>query len=81
MDDIFLLENRAHVKDMEAATDAAPKGQTCEVGKGIIDWKTIFAAQKTAGLEYAFVEQEQYRRPEFECIKTSADYMKKYLLK
>lgn len=70
-----------HIKDMEAATAAAPKGQTCEVGKGIIDWKTIFASQKLAGLDYAFVEQEQYRSPVFECIKTSANYMKKNLLK
>lgn len=70
-----------HIKDMEAATTGTPKGQTCEVGKGIIDWKAIFAAQKIAGLDYAFVEQEQYRRPVFECIKTSADYMKKNLLK
>lgn len=70
-----------HIKDMEAATTADSKGQTCEVGKGIIDWKTIFAAQKLAGLDYAFVEQEQYRSPVFECIKTSANYMKKNLLK
>ena len=66
---------------MEAATAVAPKGQTCEVGKGIIDWKTIFASQKIAGLDYAFVEQEQYRQPVFGCIKVSADYMKKNLLK
>jgi sugar phosphate isomerase/epimerase len=70
-----------HIKDMEAATTAVPKGQTCEVGKGIIDWKAIFAAKKLAGLDYAFVEQEQYRSPVFECIKTSASYMKKNLLK
>jgi sugar phosphate isomerase/epimerase len=70
-----------HIKDMEAATAGTPKGQTCEVGKGIIDWKPIFAAKNIAGLDYTFVEQEQYRRPVFDCIKTSADYMKKNLLK
>jgi sugar phosphate isomerase/epimerase len=70
-----------HIKDMEAATTAAPKGQTCEVGKGIIDWKTLFTSKELAGLDYAFVEQEQYRAPVFECIKISADYMKGYLLK
>jgi sugar phosphate isomerase/epimerase len=69
-----------HIKDMEKETAGKPKGQTCEVGKGIIDWKSIFAKQSLAGLEYAFVEQEQYRHPVFECIKTSADYMKKNLL-
>jgi len=70
-----------HIKDMEASAAGAPKGQTCEVGKGIIDWKSIFKHQKLAGLDYAFVEQEQYRRPVFDCIKTSADYMKTNLLK
>jgi sugar phosphate isomerase/epimerase len=70
-----------HIKDMEAATTAAPKGQTCEVGKGIIDWKKLFESKKLAGLDYAFVEQEQYRGPVFECIKISADYMKGNLLK
>ncbi len=69
-----------HVKDMETPTAAMAKGQTCEVGKGIIDWKKIFAAKQLAGLDVAFVEQEQYRRPVFDCIKTSAVYMKKNLL-
>ena len=70
-----------HIKDMEAATTAALKGQTCEVGKGIIDWKTLFKSKELAGLDYAFVEQEQYRNPVFEGIKFSADYMKANLLK
>jgi len=68
-----------HVKDMEAPEGDKP-GQTCEVGKGVIDWKEIFAQQNLAGLEYAFVEQEQYRHPVFECIKTSADYIKSNLI-
>lgn len=70
-----------HIKDMEAKTEGQPKGQTCEVGKGVINWKSIFTHQKEAGADYVFVEQEQYRRPVFGCIKTSADYMKKNLLK
>ena len=70
-----------HIKDMEAKTDGKPKGQTCEVGQGVIDWKSIFAHKAAAGVDYVFVEQEQYRKPVFECIKISADYMKKNLLK
>ena len=70
-----------HIKDMEAKTEGKPRGQTCEAGNGIINWKEIFAEQKTAGLDYAFVEQEQYTRPVFDCIKISADYMKKNFLK
>jgi sugar phosphate isomerase/epimerase len=69
-----------HIKDMEASEPGQPLGQTCEVGKGVINWKEIFAQQNLAGLEYAFVEQEQYRRPVFECIKTSADYIKANLI-
>lgn len=68
-----------HVKDMETAT-ATGKGQTCEVGKGIIPWKSIFDQRKLSGLVHPFVEQEQYRSPVFECVKTSADFMKKNLL-
>jgi len=70
-----------HIKDMEAKTEGQEKGQTCEVGKGVIDWKSIFKHQTEAGVDYVFVEQEQYRRPVFECIKISAGYMKKNLLK
>jgi sugar phosphate isomerase/epimerase len=70
-----------HIKDMEAKTEGQPKGQTCEVGKGVIDWKAIFKNQAAAGADYVFVEQEQYRRPVFECIKISAGYMKNNLLK
>jgi sugar phosphate isomerase/epimerase len=70
-----------HIKDMEKAGADGKKGQTCEVGKGVIDWKAIFAEKKIAGLDYTFVEQEQYRQPVFDCIKESADYMKKNVLK
>jgi sugar phosphate isomerase/epimerase len=69
-----------HIKDMEAKTEGQAVGQTCEVGKGIINWKEIFTHQKAAGLDFAFVEQEQYRAPVFDCIKTSAAYMKANLL-
>ncbi len=69
-----------HLKDMEGHTEGKATGQTCEVGSGIINWKEIFKYQDLAGLDYAFVEQEQYRRPVFECIKTSADYIRKNLL-
>ena len=69
-----------HINDMEKG-DGKTKGQTCEAGEGIINWKEIFAQQKLAGLDYTFVEQEQYRKPVFDCIKISADYMKKNLLK
>jgi sugar phosphate isomerase/epimerase len=69
-----------HVKDMEAPTAEKSLGQSCEVGSGIINFKEVFAHKKLAGLKIPFVEQEAYRKPVFDCIKTSADYMKKNFL-
>jgi sugar phosphate isomerase/epimerase len=66
-----------HVKDMEAGNTETPIGQSCEVGNGIINFKEAFDNKKLAGLKCPFVEQEAYRKPVFECIKTSADYLKK----
>jgi sugar phosphate isomerase/epimerase len=69
-----------HVKDMEAGTAEKPMGQSCEVGNGIINFREAFDNKALAGLKCPFVEQEAYRKPVFECIKTSADYMKKNFL-
>jgi hypothetical protein len=46
-----------HVKDM-----TAQKVPT-EVGNGTIDFKRIFAASKTAGMQYFFVEQDGAKNP------------------
>lgn len=69
-----------HVKDMESGTTDKPLGQSCEVGSGTINFKEIFAKKKLAGLKIPFVEQEAYRKPVYDCIKISAEYMKKNLL-
>ncbi|MDF3124207.1 sugar phosphate isomerase/epimerase [Rheinheimera sp. 1928-s] len=42
-----------HVKDMDKA------GGFADVGKGVIDFKPIFAKAKQAGLKHAFVERDQ----------------------
>lgn len=42
-----------HVKDMDKA------GNFADVGKGIIDFKSIFAQAKLAGVEHKFVERDQ----------------------
>ncbi len=65
-----------HVKDMNK-TD--PKQQT-EVGNGSIDFKSIFAKAKLAGLEYWYVEQENLPVPGDANIKASVTYMKKKIL-
>jgi len=46
-----------HVKDMEDTEEQF----FAEVGKGTIDWKTLFAEQKTAGLKHFYVEQDVCR--------------------
>lgn len=42
-----------HVKDIKA-----DKTTITEVGNGVVDFKRVFAAAKTAGLRYFFVEQD-----------------------
>lgn len=56
-----------HVKDM-AKTGDKP---STEVGNGSIDFAQIFNHAKKAGIEYYFVEQEQFERPPLESIKIS----------
>jgi sugar phosphate isomerase/epimerase len=64
-----------HVKD--ATVNAKGQKESTQVGDGTIDFTSIFAHKKTAGLRYAYVEQEAYTMPEEECIKKSIAYMKK----
>lgn len=66
-----------HVKDMRLQ----PQKESCEVGKGVIDFKEIFKHKKAAGFENFFVEQEAYTAaPPKEAIITSIDYIKKNLV-
>lgn len=58
-----------HVKDMNT------KGETVEVGNGIINFDEIFAERKIAGLEYWFVEQDDSKNP-FQSLKISRDYLR-----
>lgn len=59
-----------HVKDM----DATPKHAMTEVGKGVIDWKTLFAADPA--IEHYFVEHDNATDP-FASIATSYAYLSK----
>ncbi len=61
-----------HVKDM----DNTPKKDFTEVGRGTIDFKTIFAQSKKAGIKHYFVEQDKSDAP-LESIKVSFDYLSK----
>lgn len=65
-----------HVKDM----DKQDKNKQTEVGNGSIDFKKIFAAQKKAGMEYFFVEQENYDVSPYTSIEQSIAYVKQHLV-
>lgn len=61
-----------HVKDM----DATPRKFFTEVGKGIIDFKRIFARAKQAGIRHYFYEQDETPGSPFDAAKTSYDYLR-----
>ena len=65
-----------HVKDM----DKADKAVFTEVGSGKIDFKSIFANSKLAGVDYIFTEQDLIKKEPFESITESYNYIKKNLL-
>ena len=65
-----------HVKDM----DKTEKKSFTEVGSGVIDFKKIFAASKTAGMKHFFVEQDVCPGPPLKSIEKSINYLKKNIL-
>jgi sugar phosphate isomerase/epimerase len=65
-----------HVKDMDNTAEAF----FTEVGNGIMDFKAIFAMQKTAGMKHFFVEQDKCKNnPPTESVKISYNNLKKLL--
>lgn len=69
-----------HIKDRKpgygTSTDVDDKpGPFTEVGRGIIDWKPIFAAAG-AGVKHYFVEQDFCDHPPFESARISYEYLK-----
>lgn len=66
-----------HVKDM----DKNNKDKQTEVGNGSIDFKAIFAKAKQSGLEYFFVEQENYAVSPYDSVEKCIRYVKGNLVK
>ena len=66
-----------HIKDFKVSgfTPGSEPPPSTELGRGSIDYHPIFAAAKNAGIEHAFVEQEQFDMPLLEALKIDADYM------
>lgn len=67
--------------DKLTAMDILPKVKFAEVGTGAVDFKNIFENASTAGLKYAFVEQDKISIDPFDSIKKSYDYVSGNLLK
>lgn len=65
-----------HVKDMDNTAAHA----FTEVGNGVIDFKKIFAAAKTGGLKYFYVEQDKCPGSPYDSITQSIAYIKKNLV-
>jgi sugar phosphate isomerase/epimerase len=61
-----------HVKDM----DSTARRHFTEVGRGVIDFKTIFAAAPRAGVRHYFVEQDETFGSPFDSVKASLEYLK-----
>lgn len=70
-----------HIKDIKRGyvpstdQDLQP-GPFAEVGRGVINWKRIFAAAPRAGVKHYYVEQDFCDKSPFESIKVSYDYLK-----
>jgi sugar phosphate isomerase/epimerase len=56
--------------------DATPKKDFTEVGKGVVDFKRIFAQSKLAGIRHYFVEQDETPGPAIESARVSYQYLK-----
>ena len=66
-----------HIKDLKAdSPNTSGKMTSVEVGRGIVDWKSVFKAAQAAGVKATFVEQEPpFVRPALESAKMSYEYL------
>ncbi len=71
-----------HIKDLKPgfARTTGPlhtkRNPFTEVGRGIINWRRIFAAGREGGLRYYMVEQDRCDRPPIDSIKISYNYLR-----
>lgn len=61
-----------HVKDM----DSTPRRFFADVGRGVIDFKPIFAQSRTAGVRHYFVENDEPAGSPFDSLRVSFDYLR-----
>jgi sugar phosphate isomerase/epimerase len=66
-----------HIKDVVPAPNTELKMLSTEVGRGMIDWKAVFAAAHAAGLVQYYVEQEPpFARSSLESVQDSYRYLR-----
>lgn len=77
--DLYPAEKVAEIVAKEKPTGFWPAGASTELGKGRIDFPTILAGAKKAGVEYFIVEQERFDgSTPLNSAKLDADYMKAF---
>ena len=64
-----------HIKDMKSAEDR----ENTEIGKGIMDFRSITAKGKEYGVNWYTVEQEYFEIPQLKSIEESLYYLKTIL--
>ncbi len=61
-----------HVKDM----DATPRRFFADVGRGVIDFKSIFAQSRRGGVRHYFVEHDEPAGSPFDSLRASIEYLR-----
>jgi sugar phosphate isomerase/epimerase len=71
-----------HIKDIKAGLPPATSGASnangaifAELGRGVVNWKSVFAAAKKGGLKHYFVEEDECDVPVLEAVKINYDYL------
>ena len=65
-----------HVKDKEIVPGRGP--YMAPVGEGNLDWDAIIPACVAAGVAWYAVEQDDYLRDPFDCLRSSYEYLSKF---
>lgn len=79
LDPVMLLDRlrgrlaAVHLKDKEVVAGDGPV--MAPVGEGNLDWDRILEACRRAGTEFYIVEQDDYRRDPFDCLRSSYRYL------
>ena len=71
-----------HVKDLTLVRDEGkthPRPFFAPVGEGNLDWDAIVPAAAKAGTTVWIVEQDEFRRDPYDCLRSSYEFMRSAL--